>query len=55
MIEILKYQGFGVFKNKEVLILSEDIGGLTLIGRFVRTELIQKQEDGKQNNEAVKK
>jgi methyl coenzyme M reductase subunit C-like uncharacterized protein (methanogenesis marker protein 7) len=55
MIQALKYQGFGVFKDKEVLILSEDIGGLTLIGRFVRTELVQKLEEDKENNEVVKK
>ena len=50
MIEILKYQGFGMFKDKEVLILSEDIGGLTLIGHFVKTELVQKLEEKEDND-----
>jgi hypothetical protein len=29
------------------MVLSEDIGGLTLIGHFVKTELIQKIEEDK--------
>ena len=47
MIQEIKYQGDGVFKDKPVMILSEDIGGLILIGHFVRTELVQKIEEDK--------
>jgi hypothetical protein len=47
MIQAIEYQGDGVFKDKPVMILSKDIGGLTLIGHFVRTELIQKVEEDK--------
>jgi hypothetical protein len=47
MIQKIEYQGDGIFKDKPVMILSEDIGGLTLIGHFVRTELIQKTEEDK--------
>jgi methyl coenzyme M reductase subunit C-like uncharacterized protein (methanogenesis marker protein 7) len=47
MIQKIEYQGDGVFENKPVMVLSEDIGGLTLIGHFVKTELIQKIEEDK--------
>jgi len=40
----IEYQCDGVFKDKPVMILSEDVGGLSLIGYFVRTDLIQKIE-----------
>ena len=45
MIQKIEYQGEGVYDGKKVIIFSEDIGGLTLIGHFVRTELIQKIEE----------
>ena len=45
MNEFIEYQGNGYFRDKPVMILSKDIGGLTFIGYFVRTELIKKVEE----------
>ena len=44
MIQEIKYQGDGVYKDKPVMILSKDVGGLTLIGYFVRTDTVEKEE-----------
>ena len=51
MIQAIEYQGDGLFRDKPVMLLSKDIGGLTLIGYFVRTDTITIVEEGKENNE----
>lgn len=44
-------QGTVMYKGKPYLKLSEDIGGLTLIGTFVRTENIEICEEFKEEDD----
>lgn len=51
MIQAIEYQGDGFVGDKPVMLLSKDIGGLTLIGHFVRTDTITVIEQEEENNE----
>ncbi len=38
-------KGYAVYKEKRYAILSEDVGGLTFIGTWVRTDALTEHED----------